>query len=281
MIIGNRRSNRCRLWPSRAVALALALLGILVLATLLLVTVSARTMVAVQPTWLEPRGLSVVEMVGQVPEEHLAGAILSYGDGDGIVVYDSGRRTGDTVIITTTLYPRLVTVPWVPRAQLTQFGCLGQSPHYDHLGSVVPGSTLRVYDGAEELTDRIVFMTISDMDVTLPLAGSDAPFRYPVREYGQGRPYSLPLDSNGLHIPANSGCAIGIPGEVGPVLTGVFRLSHQPSAEVRLLGTQQATFHSYIGPGWVGIFQPLLDQLLATYGSRHERILLKPPADAD
>lgn len=232
--------------------------------------------------WLEPRGLSIVELVGQVPDEYLQGTIVSYGDWDGILVYESGSRLGNTVVITTAIYPRFTEVAWVPNGQLTMFGCLGQAPLYDHMGSVVPASTLRVYDDlGQERTQDIVILEITTMDGLQPSAGSDEPFRYPEVKYGLNRPNPLPLDENGLHIPTNSGCNINLPGGNYQTLTGVFTLVVEPSATVSLRGTQEATFQSYIGVGWVGIFQPLMDQLRRVYSDRHERIPLSVPIGAN
>jgi hypothetical protein len=221
-------------------------------------------------------------MVGQVEDKELHGAILSYGDGDGIVVYDAGRRLGSTVLITATLHTRLDLAP-VYYEELTQFGCLSQAPHYDHLGSVVPASTLRVYDAdGREVTSEIVYMTVTRMDRQLPLADSTEPFRYPRESYGPDRPLPLPLGPDGLEIPASSGCSIIIPGANYYPLTGVFRLELEGELpQVELVGRQEADFRSYIGQGWVGIFQPLMDQLRATYDDRHGRIPLSIPPGAD
>ncbi len=276
-------ANRCS-WIVRALRFGLCLLAVLVVCGLGLLALPAGSAppAADPPVWLEPRGLSVVEMVGQVPDEVLAGTILSYGDGEGIVVYDAGRLDGDRLVITTTIYPRVLIVPWLPRAEMAQFGCLSQAPHFDHMGTVVAPSTLRLFeDDGEDITAKLLFMTVTGMDLALPLAGSEQPFRYPQTDFGPGRPYPLPLDAQGLHIPASSGCAIGLPDEGYDVLTGVFTLAAGRRSEVRLLGRQQATFHSYIGPGGVGIFQPLMAQLLDRYGSRHERIGLETPPEAD
>jgi hypothetical protein len=233
------------------------------------------------PAWLEPRGLSVVELVGQIDDKELRGAILSYGDGDGIVVYDAGRRLGSTVVVTTTLYPRLDLAP-VYYEELTQFGCLSQAPHYDHPGSVVPASTLRVYDAAgREVTSQIVYMTVTRMDRLLPQADSTEPFRYPRDSYGPNRPQPLPLGPDGLEIPASSGCSIIIPAANYYPLTGVFHLEMETVPQAELVGRQERTFQSYIGPGWLGIFQPLMDQLRATYSDRHSRIPLSIPPGAD
>jgi len=279
-VLANCRFRIARpLGPRWALLAALTLCGLGLLA---LPAGSASLPGDASPDWLEPRGLSVVDLVGRAPDDLLAGTILSYGDSEGIVVYDAGRLDGESLVITTTIYPRTVTVPWLPRAEMAQFGCLSQAPHFDHMGSVVGASTLRLFDdNGEDITHRIVFLTVTSMNLSLPVAGSAEPFRYPRTDYGLGRPNPLPLDAEGLHLPASSGCAIGLPEAGYDVLTGVLRLAAGPRSEVKLLSRQQATFQTYIGPGAVGIFQPLLEQLLARFGSRHERIVLNVPPGAD
>ena len=81
------------------------------------------------PSWLEPRGLHIVELVGQVPEDILRDSIVSYSDAVGLVVYKSGTRDGNRVTITTAIYPRVRLAPWA--GVLTEFACLGQNPYYD------------------------------------------------------------------------------------------------------------------------------------------------------
>jgi hypothetical protein len=266
--------TRCRWYFLPVVAL---------LMSLSLASTWATASPVIQFTWLEPRGLSVVELVGQIPDEHLQGTILSYGDMDGIVVYESGSRVGDTVVITTKIYTRYSTPHWAPGHKLTTFGCLGQSPHFDHLGSVVPPSTLRVYDaGGTEVTSEIEHMFIANMDLKQPSTNSSDPFRYlPEIHYGVGGDLPLPMGPEGLEIPPNSGCQILIFQADYYPLTGVFTLELEPSVRASVLGTQQATFQSYIGPGSLGIFQPLMEQLRAEYPDRHDRIFLSAPAGAD
>lgn len=257
---------------------ALLALAILLVGLLGVVTWAAPAF----PEWLEPRGLSVIELIGQVPDEYLQGTIISYGDWDGILVYESGSRVDNRVVITTTIYPRFTRVSWVPNGELTLFGCLGQSPLYDHMGSVVPSSTLRVYDSAgQERTQEIVILEITVMDRLQPSGGSDQSFRYPEVKYGLNRPNPLPLDEDGLHIPANSGCIINLPGGDYRTLTGVFTLLVEPSVRTSVRGTQAATFQSYMGVGWVGVFEPLMAQLRQEYGDRHGRIPLSIPAGAN
>ena len=235
---------------------------------------------AAMPDWLEPRGLGIVELVGQVSERYLQGMILSYGTGRGIVVYESGSRSGNTVELRTTIYPRRKIAS--DGADLTIFGCLGQSPTSDHPGSVVPASTLRVYDrNGAEVTSEINFMAITRMGTLQPLANSTAAFRYPEDLYGPGLDYELPLDQDGLSIPSNGGCRIRIRGASYYPMTGVFTLEVAPSVQASVVGSQRATFKSYIGVGNVGIFTPLMEQMWATYGHRNWRIPLAIPQEAD
>jgi hypothetical protein len=235
------------------------------------------------PEWLEPRGLSIVELVGQVPENTLQGMIISYGDNNGIIVYESGTRSRNTVVVTTTIYPRFTTPWWAPNQMMTSFGCLGQIPHYDHVGSVVPASRLRVYDNhGTDVTQQIRYMYTTHMDTRQPSANSREYNRYlPVDVYGTDGGYPLPLGPEGLDIPTNSGCNIQLPGKNYDALTGVFTLTIDAPVSASVLGSQSATFQSYIGVGSVGIFGPLMSQLRARYADRDTRIPLSIPAGAD
>jgi len=253
------------------------------LAVLFLICLCAPSASAAEPGWLEPRGLSVVDLVGQVPESILQGTVLSSVDGAGLVVYESGTRTGNQVVITTTLYPRFRAPAWLPSHKLTAFGCLGQRPYFDHMGSVVPPSKLRVYDGSgAEVTSRIQYMYITNMGLEAPSADSRSVFRYgPEDDFGPFRTHPLPVEPDGLAVPANSGCRIEIPGADYRVLTGVFTLILDPPARVSFLGSQLGSFRSYIGPGDLGIMQPLMRQMRGLYPDRHGRIRLSIPQGAD
>lgn len=234
------------------------------------------------PAWLEPRGLSVIELVGQVPESQLQGTIISYGPSNGIVVYESGTRNGNTVVVTATIYPRFATVSWAPNQMLTYFPCLGQEPHYDHMASAMPRSTLRIYNGGVDVTSQIQFMYLTQMVTGQPTASSAQWNRYPRYSYGNAPGYyDLPMTPQGLSIPPNSGCEIWIPGHNYAALTGVFTMTVNSPIHASVVGSQAATFQSYIGPGEVGILQPLMQQLQARYGARNTRVPLSIPAGAD
>lgn len=270
----------------RYLLLAVLTMFLVTAATMLWVTSAPRAWASEDttalPDWLEPRGLSVIEMVGLVPDEFLKGTILSYGDWDGIVVYESGSRQGNHIVVNTTIYPRLDTPDWAPNNKLTLFGCLGQTPMRDHMGTVVPTSTLRVYDvSGADVTSQIEQMFVTRMELLQPLASSAYIWRYPEDRYGLNQDLPLPMSREGLVIPPNAGCWIKLFGADYYPLTGVFTLELEPTVNVRVLGTQKATFQSYIGVGNLGIFQPLMSQMRAIYPDRHGRIPLSIPPGTD
>ncbi|MFC2023354.1 hypothetical protein ACFLT5_01300 [Chloroflexota bacterium] len=236
----------------------------------------------VQPDFLEPRVLSVPELTGLVPDEILRGTVLSSGESTGIVIYESGVRVEDTVVITSTIYPRISTPSWAPNNMLTVFGCLGQTPHSGYLGGVVPSSVLRLYDtDGVDVTSEIQYMYVSQMDGMRPHTDPIAPSRYPERDYGSCRTSPLPIEQKGLEIPANSGCRIWIPGADYYPLTGVFTITDPASLQVDVTGSQQATFRSSVGPESAGAFQPLMDEMIDLFGWRQDRIPLSVPEGTD
>lgn len=273
-------TNRIKIVQHRRWCLLLPMIVLLITASVTATSASAET--TEMPAWLEPRGLSVIELVGLLPEASLQGTIVSYYDGSGIVAYESGSRNGNTLVITTKVYPRFYQRFWAPNNALTVFGCLGQTPYFDHMGSVVPASTLRVYDSSgREVTSEIMFMNITRMETRQPLANTTQVVRYPIVEYGPQRPNELPIGPEGLNIPANSGCQILLPGANYYPLTGVFTLTLEPAIQATVLETQQATFQTYIGVGNLGIFQPLMNQMRSRYPDRDARIPLQIPEQAN
>jgi hypothetical protein len=79
----------------------------------------------------------------------------------------------------------------------------------------------------------------------------------------------------------NSGCEIWIPGYDYYPLIGVFTMNEPDPLRAEVLGTQHATFHSYIGPGSVGVFSKLMNQMDDRYGWRHSRVDLAVPEGAN
>jgi hypothetical protein len=146
------------------------------------------------PEWVEPRGLSIPDLVGQVPEEHLSGAIVSDTAGGGILRYLSGERRGSQVIVRVRVYPR-----WGSDGT-TYFNCLGQRAHADSWPIAVPASTMRIFKENEELTSRVIWVSYFPSNLTYPIADATKT-RYPEA--------NMPPDfaANGaLQVPANTGC---------------------------------------------------------------------------
>ena len=222
------------------------------------------------PPWVEPRSLNITNLIGQVPDSLLKGVIISAYPWDGIVQFESSSVHGDTMVITTTIHGRL-------HYGGTNFGCLGQVPRSDEMGSAAPPSHLRVYtpDGLD-VTGQIIRGDYWPATLTQPLAGTAT--------WG-GRydcvPLTISLSDQGLELPANVGCDLYMTGSYTELI-GVFTVQ-RPSAMtvVEVVAVQQASYRSYIGIGEVGRFRPLMDQLQALYPDRHSYIDMSAPADAN
>ncbi|MFQ5813751.1 MAG: hypothetical protein ACE5I2_11290, partial [Anaerolineae bacterium] len=222
------------------------------------------------PPWVEPRSLNITNLVGQVPDSLLQGVIISAYPWDGIVQFESSLVSGNTMTITTTIHGRLH--PWG-----TTLGCLGQVPRSDEMGSATPQSHLKVYTPeGSEVTSQITGGYYWPATLTQPLAGTAT---------WQGRYDSLPLtisqSDQGLELPANVGCDLHMSGSYTELI-GVFTLQRPAAVPVvDVLGTQPATYRSYIGVGEVGRFRPLMDQLQELYPERHTYIGMSIPPDAN
>lgn len=235
------------------------------------VSVQAQAPAAVD--WVEPRALNVFDFAGQVPDGPLIGHILVYGPA-GIARYVSGERVGDTVRVTATLYPRR----WKDGSRwILNIPMLGQRPAYDHMGSVAPECWLRLYAGTRDITDEIRWADYVEPGMVYPQRSAAEPYRYPAQERGG---VMLTHGPQGVRLPANWGGEFKLYGDYRE-LTGVFTARVPDAPRVTLVSTQAATFQTYIGPGGVGRFQPLMDQLRRKYPNRHPRIRLARPADAN
>jgi len=174
------------------------------------------------------------------------------------------------MVITTTIHGRL-------RWGTTAFGCLGQVPRSDEMGSAAPRSYLKVYTPhGLDVTSQITEVYYWPASLVQPLAGTAT---------WQGRYDYLPLtishSSQGLELPANVGCDLRLSGS-HTELIGVFTLQRpavMPVVEV--VGTQSATYRSYIGVGEVGRFRPLMDQMQALHSDRHSYIGMAVPPGAN
>jgi len=224
--------------------------------------------------WLEPRGLSIVDLVGVVPEEHLRGSILVFTGGSGILRYLEGRRDGNRVTIKVDVSPRYpeLSVPY------TTLNCLGKRALYDEWPLTVPASTMRIFQNGRDISAE-VSSTFHYYRAGQMQPSNDArETRYKAYE----TPFvALERTADGaLKIPANMGCTIYIPGERSG-LTAEFVFTAPQQIAVDVLGSQTFTFHSYIGTGDRGRIAALVSQMQSRFGSRHEKFPLQIPAGAD
>ena len=150
------------------------------------------------PEWLEPRGLSVLDFVGQVPEEHLRGSILVF-DEAGVVQYLSGRRNGDQVTIEVSMTP-------YRSPQFTEIWCLGRRPLFDEWPVAVPPSQMRVFSAGADVTNQVGSMWYFPAAQERPVRGS-LPTSGPVERYADNRSTPVTRTADGaINVPANMGC---------------------------------------------------------------------------
>ncbi len=224
------------------------------------------------PEWLEPRGLNVVDLVGQVPEEHLKDSVLIYETGRGILQYEAGMREGDRVEITARITPRYFDYGG---NTFTKFGCLGQPAVYDQIPSSTPAATMRLFDDGQDITANIKNMSVIAAGQVLPTQNANGYLRYP--EPGAG---PATVENGSLVIPANMGCTIIVPGKLSE-LTATFTITSPPVIQVTSLQSETFSAHSYIGVGGAGILSSLNSQMQSRFGERGGNFTLSIPQEAD
>ncbi len=254
----------CGFWCALAIVVA-NLLGAPVIGTVR----------AEAPDWVEPRALNIVDIAGQVPDEVLRGNIVSFGFG-GISRFVSSERVGDRLRIRVRLNPRVFRN--TNGSYSITFLLLSQKPHEDHMGSSMPESWLRLYDGATDITDCISFGKLTRADLSFPRAGSGAPDRY--QDYWINSPFTIEAD--GLRLPANYGGTLTFE-DTKPYdeLQAVFTVRPTNRPAVTYLGEEEFTYRSYIGVGDVGKFNRLMLQLRNKYKDRHDMFPLNVPKGAN
>lgn len=220
--------------------------------------------------WLEPRGLSIVDLVGLVPEAHLRDSIVVFTGGSGILQYSEGRRTGDQVTVRVKVGSRKGTLDF------TQFNCLGKRALYDEWPVVVPASEMRVFSGGRDVSGEL------HPRFNYYPAGQIQPEGSAERSrYGEVVDATLTRLPNGAWpIPANMGCTLYMPG-TWTDLTAEFVFNAPQRIVVQVLGSETFNFHSYIGTGDPGKLGSINSQMGRRYGSRHEKQHLNVPLGAD
>jgi hypothetical protein len=230
--------------------------------------------------WLEPQGINIVDLVGQVPDSILAGAIISHTPGFGIVRYSSGNRLGNRVTINAKIYPRYVVDG---RWNGSLFGCLGQPARIDQLGSSTPFSTVQLYDNGRNVTREVDLYTFVPSGKVKPIRNprqSESANQY--RYYESAMIATTFAGDGALIIPANMGCEFIMSFKNYRELSATFIIDAPARTRIQAIRTDQHTFRSYLGPGFRGLLGSLVGQLYAAgYRDRAESVPLTPPAEAD
>jgi hypothetical protein len=221
----------------------------------------------VVPSWLEPHGLHVVDLVGTVPEEQLRDAIVSASPSTGIVKYMEGKRDGNEVTIKVRLFPRYHIL------NTTFVGCLNHRVYSDYWPTVVPASRMQLFAGNANITSSIFGGVIAPAGLVQPIRGAIDQERYaepPIGALESGDEFVLP---------ANRGCLLFLEGRHTD-MTAIFTFDFEPAIQVQWLGQETFSFGGYRGIGYSGIFEPLQNQL-QQYGEQHDKFRLNIPSRAD
>ena len=220
---------------------------------------------------LEPHGIGVIDLVGEVPETTLHDAVIVYSN-NGTLVYDSGERVGETVTIRARVIPRY---GGSGADEHTLVNCLGQPALTDSWPIVSPVESMRVYENGVEITDEAWLQLLRPGGRIHPL-NNPSTFRYPE---GQTTEASF-NDDGSIAVAVNRGCAIVFRGYRSN-LTATFTVQTPKYISVKMLGSETFTFHSYIGPGATGEIGGLVTQLTRRYANRHDKFALTIPSGAE
>jgi hypothetical protein len=205
-----------------------------------------------------------------VPDSHLKGGIVSYETGTGLLIYESGRRSGNSVTVTVSVVPRYFTYG---ADTFTTFGCLSQHAAWDQYPSTSPATILTVTANGRDVTRNVQQLAITPAGQVLPSSGPGEYLRYPKGGVSPINPGSQ------VSIPANKGCTVLMSGRQTN-LQATFRATVPQQINVTPLGAQTFQAQSYIGAGDAGIFAPLNRQM-SKYGSRHDKFGMSVPDGAD
>lgn len=255
------------------------LIGVVTLSVIVCLTAGAAAVHAQTPPWVEPRALNIVDIAGQVPDDALREAIVTWNGLAGISRFLGSRQVAAGLEIDVLMDTRRF---WSNGGWLTRVPLLGQRPFADHMGSAAPESTLYLYKNGQPLTAEAHWINYLEPALTLPSKGAVMVSRYPELERQKAPPER---DGLGIRIPANWGGELVIEGD-HPVITGTFRIAPSNTPRVTYLGSQEATFQSFIGtytPGDEGHIGNLIRQMHDHCGTnlRHPRIALNVPPGAN
>ncbi len=231
------------------------------------------------PNWLEPRPLSVVDLIsGGLDPSLMAGSPLVYQPGQATVQYVSGSKNGKNVTVTARMLP--VERPFAY--------CLGQDGIRDQWPTVVPESRIRIRSNGVDITDKLFNIQYFPVGHIQPNRGSsDGPARYQeIVMVGD----QIQFDSQGrLIMPANMGCKMFFRDGAsdGGNLEMTFEHTMTQHISVSVVDTFSHDFKNYYQnfPGNFGAIGPFNDQMVDVKGGgtagRHDLIKTVPPEEAN
>ncbi len=223
------------------------------------------------PAWLEPRSLSVVDMIrGGVDPSIFSNSTLAWQPGVSLLQYVSGSLSGDEVNIVARMRPESVA---------TEGRCVGQSPFNDQWPVVVPASTVRITSNGVDVTDEAASIIYFPAGYTQPARGT-APgsMRYDALTIAP----TFTADGR-LELPANMGCRIVLDNNSRTNLRLDFIFDTPQYVHVDVLGSKEKSFLSYYWPGQsaVGRLNALNVQMADKYAvgdqGQHDYTRLDPP----
>lgn len=224
------------------------------------------------PAWLEPKGLGVLDLIGEVPESHLQDAIVSYSAGAGMLQYISGTRQGDNVTVRVKVTPQYLT----DGGGRTLVNCLGLHPFDDHWAIAAPESTVLIYSDGVPITNRLKTIVWWPGGLSQPQHGAINVGRH---DEETNRQPVFRSDGSAV-IPANMGCVLRLDGRHSN-LEAEFRVVSPRLIDVEVLGSQVFSFRSYSGAGQADVLKPLQAQLHNYMGDRHDKLAMSIPSGAD
>ena len=207
------------------------------------------------PDWLEPQGISIVSLVGKVSEAILQDLIIVFEPNHGIVTYQSGTRSITTVRINAR----------VEYSDTTQVPCLGAYGNSDVWHMVVPEGSLRIFDNGVDITSQVAG-TFKHYAAGLnkPSFHSGNWERYPYTTA------NVRFNSDGsIHMPANLGCRYTLNSIPSGEVTAEYTFTNVNSyIDVTLLYQEAHPVKSYVGPGWVGKYTGIMNQIKVRFASQ-------------
>lgn len=241
------------------IVLVVGLLNTSVLATSAVETIAediAITQDVSRVSWLEPRGMNVVDLVGILPEDVLRGSIVTWIASNGIAQYESGSRYGDSVSLSVSY----------SLADTNLLLCLGEITTGDEYPSSVPEMSMRVFDGTIDVTARVMD------DYTYVPAGYNQP-ENPPDDYFRYDKVAATFTRNNdgsILVPANIGCEFRVDGATLANPRAEFAFSSPTYISVEEIYRTTPEFHSYIGVGAGANLSSLKDQMWSRFGFRHD-----------